>query len=177
MGKPSKRRGTFVDEKSGKLKTHGENGVCIYWSKRMLDDLVKMYPCGNNEELADFFGVSVRTLYRKVKELGLRKDREYLLREKHASSRLAVAASRKYGNSSWFKVGSHHGQEFKKGHEMTPEQREFIRKSQKRAWDMNTIRKVEYSIRMKKLWSDSEWREQRLEAIKNAKQRKNENNE
>lgn len=49
-----------------------------YWSPQMISTLRRLYPTTKNEELASMFDISMRTLGRKVAELGLSKDPEWM---------------------------------------------------------------------------------------------------
>lgn len=51
----------------------------IYWNSNMISDLKKYYPTTKNAELANLFGVSQRTINRKASELGLCKDKAWLI--------------------------------------------------------------------------------------------------
>ena len=56
-----------------------ENGISrIYWSANMLSELRRYYPTTKNAELADYFGVSQRTINRKAAELGLTKNKQFI---------------------------------------------------------------------------------------------------
>ena len=50
----------------------------IYWSGNMLSELKRYYPTTKNSELADYFGVSQRTINRKASELGLAKNKNFI---------------------------------------------------------------------------------------------------
>lgn len=50
----------------------------IYWSGNMLSELRRYYPTTKNSELADYFGVSQRTINRKAAELGLTKSKQFI---------------------------------------------------------------------------------------------------
>ena len=50
----------------------------IYWSANMLSELKRYYPTTKNAELADYFGVSHRTINRKAAELGLKKNKKFI---------------------------------------------------------------------------------------------------
>lgn len=50
----------------------------IYWSSNMVSELKRYYPTTKNAELADYFGVSQRTINRKAAELGLVKSKQYI---------------------------------------------------------------------------------------------------
>lgn len=50
----------------------------IYWSGNMISELRRYYPTTKNSELADYFGVSQRTINRKAAELGLAKSKQFI---------------------------------------------------------------------------------------------------
>ena len=50
----------------------------IYWNGNMLSELKRYYPTTKNAELADYFGVSLRTINRKAAELGLTKSKQFI---------------------------------------------------------------------------------------------------
>lgn len=50
----------------------------IYWSGNMVSELKRYYPTTKNAELADYFGVSQRTINRKAAELGLTKSKQFI---------------------------------------------------------------------------------------------------
>ena len=50
----------------------------IYWSGNMISELKRHFPTTKNTELADYFGVSPRTINRKAAELGLIKSKQYI---------------------------------------------------------------------------------------------------
>lgn len=50
----------------------------IFWTPQMITMLREYYPNTANAECAALFGVSVAPLHRKVRELGIRKDPEWL---------------------------------------------------------------------------------------------------
>lgn len=84
----------------------------------MIGMLRRDYPTTFNEELAGAIGVSVRTMIRKARELGLEKDRKWLSDVWDERRKFAIMASRRKGYPGAFKKGEHHcvEHEFKKGH-------------------------------------------------------------
>lgn len=83
----------------------------------MLDDLRSMYPTTLNEDMAHIVGVSVRTMIRKARELGLRKNTEWLLGVWDERRMVAHCVNKVHGNRGMFKKGCHASPatEFKKG--------------------------------------------------------------
>lgn len=90
--------------------------ISVFWSPQMIADLKRMYPSNSNIETAEYFNLSKTTILRKVKELGLKKDPEYLAKRDRDALLAAHAHNRKYGNSGMIKKGEHRGlnTEFKK---------------------------------------------------------------
>ena len=108
----------------------------LFWSPQMLHDLRTMYPVTLNEELAGMLGVSIRTLIRKARELGVEKDKTWLgdVWEKHRI--MAHDESRRRGYPGGFKKGEHVNPdgEFKHGHSLTDEQEQKRRESLRKSW-------------------------------------------
>lgn len=71
------RRKVYVDE-AGR-KRYSENGNARnYWSPQMLDDMKRLFPYRSNEFMCEYLGVKPASLGRKARELGLKKDKEYI---------------------------------------------------------------------------------------------------
>lgn len=66
----------FMNDK-GQWSIRQGRRAAIYWTGNMLSDLKRNYPTTKNKELSEILGVSVRTLIRKARELGLEKDKEW----------------------------------------------------------------------------------------------------
>lgn len=115
--------GIKMDLKTGRLMEHQGLARRIFWNRRMIDDLRRLYPTTKNMDLVDILGVSQRTLIRKARELGLHKDPEWqhgnVVRHLH----MAQLHNRVYGVKSPFRKGEHFSpeNEFKSGHEESPE--------------------------------------------------------
>lgn len=71
-----------------------------------------------NDELSGWLGVSVRTVVRKARELGLEKDSAWLKGIYDEHRKMAVASTKVNGNAGTFRKGYHASPatEFKKGH-------------------------------------------------------------
>lgn len=99
-----------------------------------------------NRHLAKWLGVSVRTLIRKARELGLEKKPGFLEERKRDIQRMAGEAIRRsdYHNTR-FKKGVHYNPagEFKPGHKESPESRAKRSESLKYAW---RIRKAKMEL-------------------------------
>lgn len=80
--KARKRRLNKLSEGIVQRGTHliiRKDGISrIYWSGNMLSELKRYYPTTKNSELADYFGVSQRTINRKAAELGLNKSKQFI---------------------------------------------------------------------------------------------------
>lgn len=99
--------GTRYHPAYGRIMTHDGYATRIFWSKAMLDYLHRHYATTVNKELAGCLGVSMSTLARKARELGLEKDPAWLATVHEENRRLGQVASRKYGNKGQFKKGGH----------------------------------------------------------------------
>lgn len=88
----------------------------ISWSRQMIDDLKRMFPDHLNHDVAEFLGVSPRTVIRKARELGLNKDGEWLRKIWDDRRRQAHMVSRLMGYPGAIQPGEHRSRatEFKK---------------------------------------------------------------
>ena len=88
----------------------------ISWSRQMIDDLRRMFPDHLNQDIAEFLGVSPRTVVRKARELDLKKDDEWLRKIWDDRMRQAHMVSRLMGYPGAIQPGEHRGREteFKK---------------------------------------------------------------
>lgn len=118
-----KKEGIFVDPRTGRAMEYRDNRLRIFWSPAMLDYLRRNFPTTINEELAECLGCSIKTMVRKAKELGLEKDRQWLLKICAESRAMARSASRRKGWPGGFKKGVRANPEceFKKGMHQPPE--------------------------------------------------------
>lgn len=113
MSYKRKPDGVFYDAKQGRLMEHQGYAKRIYWSKDMLDLLMREYPTTFNEEMAGMLGVSHRTMVRKARELGLRKNPEWLLAVWNERRKWANAVARAKGYPGCFKQGNEVGKEYR----------------------------------------------------------------
>jgi Zn-dependent peptidase ImmA (M78 family) len=60
----------------------------------MLSELKRYYPTTKNAELADYFGVSQRTINRKAAELGLTKSKQFIADVSKENGYLALIKQR-----------------------------------------------------------------------------------
>lgn len=79
----------------------------IFWSKDMKEYLMRHYSNTLNDELAGCLGVSVRTLVRKARELGLQKDPSWMSKIIEERRMMAHAESKRKGYPGAFKKGQH----------------------------------------------------------------------
>ncbi len=136
MGYKRKRDGVFRDPATGRMYEHRGYSRRIFWSRQMLDDLRRLFPTTINDELAEFLGVSVRTLTRKAREIGVVKDPEWLAKVWEERRKWAVMSARRKGFPGSFRKGEHANREteFKPGHQLTEEQA-AKRKASMREWN------------------------------------------
>lgn len=92
-------------DKTGRKVMHQGYSSSIYWDGNMLSLLKRHFATTLNYELAELIGVSVRTMLRKARELGLEKNPVWLKKVFKDRALLANVASVKSGNSGWFKPG------------------------------------------------------------------------
>lgn len=105
----------YRDERTGLLlEKEPRRHPHIYWTPFMTESLRKLFPTSSNEEIAGLLGVSTSTLARKVKELGLRKDTEYLHRVFSESGRIGQARLKKTGRAHRYTSGHRHSEETKR---------------------------------------------------------------
>jgi len=97
--------GVFLHPSYGRVMEHRGYSTRIYWNGVMLSDLRRYYPKMLNEELAGLLGVSVRTMIRKVRELGLEKDPKWLAGIWEERRLWAQIAARRKGHPGAFKKG------------------------------------------------------------------------
>ena len=109
----------------------------IRWTPWMLSYLKRHFATTLNEEMAGLLGVSLRTVNRKAKELGLEKNSEWL-QAIWAERRLMANAVVRLagGNSGTFKKGEHRNPagEFKPGHKASEESRRKAAHGASRYW-------------------------------------------
>ena len=134
-----KKDGIFLDQKTGRMMEHRGYVKRIYWNRDMLDRLRRDYPTTLNDELAGCLGVSPSTMHRKVRELGLKKDPDWLARVWEERRRWAQVEKRRLGHPGCFRKGERRSQatEFKAGHILTPEQLQKRSQSMRRWYLLN----------------------------------------
>ena len=110
-------------DSSGRLIEHKGLSRKIFWSKQMLDDLRRLYATTKNEDLADILGVSMRTVIRKARELGLQKDPVWQHGNTMRHLKMMQLENMVHGIKSPFQKGVHYSPEteFKPGHQESHE--------------------------------------------------------
>ena len=68
--------GIRMDLSTGRVYEKDGSTKRIFWSKQMCDDLKRLFPTTKNDDLAQYLGVSVRTMIRKARKLGIEKDKD-----------------------------------------------------------------------------------------------------
>lgn len=118
--------GIMQDPKTGRLYEHKGLSRRIFWNRRMVDDLTRLYATTKNEDLVDIIGVSMRTLIRKARELGLEKNRDWQHTNTMRSLKMANLTNAIKGVKTPFKKGVHYypQNEFKPGHKESEETKE-----------------------------------------------------
>lgn len=115
---PIKPARIYFHPEKERIVVHDHYATRIFWNQQMLQYLQQNFATMLNSELAEWLGVSQRTVIRKARELGLEKDAGWL-RDIWAERRMmAVASTKTNGNAGLFRKGQHASPEteFKKGH-------------------------------------------------------------
>ena len=119
--------------KLGLKKTH--HGVV--WTPSKIKLLTDFFPIMFNKPLAKWVGVSMRTLIRKAREMGLEKEPGFLERRREDIGELVSEALKRTGfNNGRFKKGVRNCPEweFKKGHVESPESKAKRSAALKASW-------------------------------------------
>ena len=107
----------YYDSRYGRVIHHTANGGNrIFWNPNMIALLKEKYPTMLNEELTELLGVSLRTMIRKARELGIEKNKDWLIKIWNERRHWAHIEAKKKGYPGSFKKGEHHciEHEFKK---------------------------------------------------------------
>ena len=104
---PIKPARTFYHFKMGRVVTRDRYATRIFWNKDMLDFLKANFATMLNDELAGCLGVSLRTMIRKARELGLQKDADWLKAVWEERRLMAHVASKRKGYPGTFQKGQH----------------------------------------------------------------------
>lgn len=73
----------------------------------MIDDLRRMFPDTRNEDITDRLGVSLRTMIRKARLLGLEKDNAWMKRMNKERLTMMKYINKIHRNDGMFKPGQH----------------------------------------------------------------------
>lgn len=162
--------GVFYDADTGRLYYHKHYARAIFWSPQMLHTMRTMFPTTRNEEMAGILGMSLRTIVRKARAMGLKKDPAWMRDVYNSNRRLAQAAAKVHGNSGRFVKGQHanlHG-EYKPGRTPTASELAKHAEAMRIKWRSPAYRKkVEEALRpfreqqsayMLAKWQDPEYR-------------------
>ena len=142
----------YYDERHGcRMEIVPKHGIRVHWSQQMLCDLRRWFPTTKNNELADILGVSVRTMIRKARQLGLRKDSDWMHSISMSHLHIANHVNRKNNHPNAFKKGVRNNPagEFAKGHKESEETRKRRSQSLKRYWLLHPQAKRALSLKMK----------------------------
>lgn len=101
--KLGKERKVALDEQGRRISL--ATSIAIAWSPQMIADLLRMYPQTKNDELAEFFGISKKTVIRKAKSMGLNKTAEFTRAVSQEGLRRARLTNLTRGNKGQFKQG------------------------------------------------------------------------
>lgn len=107
-----KKDGIYYSHAKGRSMIHKGYATSIYWNKQMIDDITRLYPTTKNEDLADMLGVSLRTLVRKARELGIKKNKEWLRSVWNENRKLAHLVSKVKGHPGTFQKGCTIGKDY-----------------------------------------------------------------
>ena len=120
--------------KMGLKKKNGNK--LIEWTPQKLKLLTDFFPIMFNDALAKWLGVSVRTLTRKAKELGLKKREDFRELKKDAMRQRQSEGQKRVQVATRFKKGQHASPatEFKKGQKLSPEMIAKRSEGLKKAW-------------------------------------------
>ena len=110
------RKGPRYYPDKGRVEEAPNGSRRISWSRQMVDDLRRLFPKTLNQEIAEYLGVSLRTMIRKARELGLQKDPDWLIDVWEDRRRQAHMVARIKGYPGTIKPGEHRSPdtEFKK---------------------------------------------------------------
>lgn len=108
----------------------------IQWTETMEKRLREYFPTMFNDTVAVLLGVSVRTVIRKARELGIEKVPDFHARKREQISARASAGLKAVECTTRFKKGTQIGQkyQFKPGHVESPESKAKRSESLKRNW-------------------------------------------
>ena len=148
IAKRMKRSEAAIQNKAYKMGLRKDEKT---WKTQWPDEKIKLltmyFPTMFNRPLASWLGVSLRTMLRKARELGLEKQEGFLEKRRKDISLLAAEALRRKENvSSRFKKGVRFNPagEFKKGHVESPETKAKRSAALKESWKRRKQQSVKY---------------------------------
>ena len=125
----------------------------IEWTPEMLKLLRDFFPIMFNDCLAKWLGVSVRTVVRKARELGLQKVPDFYERKRDAIRERLMEGREKYGwgNSinTRFKPGDPRicGKQFEKGYMPTEQTRAKMSEAMRKRWARRKQQELEQKLK------------------------------
>lgn len=99
--------GIFFDQRMGRAVEHRGSSVRIHWSEPMLHYLRTHFATAKNEDIAIHLGVSLRTMIRKARELGLQKSPSLMHHYSMTHCRTMQLINKFHRNSGMFQPGQH----------------------------------------------------------------------
>ena len=128
-------KAVFYHQGLGRVVERDGYATRIHWSADMLDYLRRHFATTLNEELAGELGVSPRTMIRKARELGLKKDDVWVRRVWSKNGKLGHIIAKRLGFPGGFRKGerANPAGEFKPGRVESLESREK-RAAKMREW-------------------------------------------
>lgn len=72
----------------GKPVVYNGKGTQLFWGEQKIADFKRLFPYTDNESLVVKFDVSVSTLYRMARKLGIKKDEGYLSASRKRSAKI-----------------------------------------------------------------------------------------
>ena len=103
--KRKKKEVVFKDTVNDRLMERKNGKVRIFWTKYMLERMLRLYQNTLNEDLAIELNVSKKTLIRKAKELGLKKDKEFISGLSRKNCLHMLAMRKRHGGGGRKKCG------------------------------------------------------------------------
>lgn len=125
----------------------------VEWTPEMLKLLRDFFPIMFNDCLAKWLGVSVRTLVRKARELGLQKVPDFYERKRDAIRERLMEGREKYGwgngVNTRFKKGDPRicGKQFEKGHMPTEQTRAKMSEAMRKMWARRKQQELEQKLK------------------------------
>lgn len=116
-----KEDGIFYDFATGRCWEHNGKSKRLLWTENMLRELKAKFPIMHSEELAGMLQMCKRTLERKAKELGIKKNPQWLAKNREECRRIAYSCTRRGLNPGCYKSGHAPTHGYKKGRVLNKE--------------------------------------------------------